>query len=159
MNTQCPARSARLIARFVSREAMDIEGLGEKGIDSLADLGLLRDVSDIYTLHTSRIALNRADGWGERSVGQLLANIEASKQQPASEWRDLLPLAAGTGRNLEPDRLDWLWETGQRGRPCARSGPLGSNLRRGVQPINRSRPTRSQSRGTLGRARALGSER
>ena len=82
MNTQCPARSARLIARFVSREAMDTEGLGEKGIDSLADLGLLRDVSDIYTLHTSRIALNRADGWGERSVGQLLANIEASKQQP-----------------------------------------------------------------------------
>ena len=82
VNTQCPARSARLIARFVSREAMDIEGLGEKGIDSLADLGLLRDVSDIYTLHTSRIALNRADGWGERSVGQLLANIDASKQQP-----------------------------------------------------------------------------
>ena len=82
VNAQCSARSARLIARFVSREAMDIEGLGAKGIDSLAELGLLRDVSDLYQLDAGRIELVEADGWGQQSVDQLLANVEASKRQP-----------------------------------------------------------------------------
>ena len=84
MNTQCPGRAARQIARFVSREAMDIEGLGQKRIDDLAERGLLRDVADIYQLAESRVALSNADGWGERSVAQLLANIDASKQQDLS---------------------------------------------------------------------------
>ncbi len=61
---------------------MDIEGLGEKVVDQLVELKLLLTIADIYDLHTHHDELLALDRWGEKSVDNLLAAIELSKQKP-----------------------------------------------------------------------------
>ena len=86
-NNACPAQAVRSIEHFASRGAMDIEGLGEKTVVELFRRGLLRDVADIYDLHTRRDELLEMEGWKERKVDNLLAGIEASK---ARGWARLI---------------------------------------------------------------------
>ena len=81
-NTGCATRSGRLVERFVSRDAMDIEGFGAKTIDALMQAGLLDAVADLYGLHTQRAAITALDGFGAASADQLLASVETSKAQP-----------------------------------------------------------------------------
>ncbi len=81
-HAECPWQIRRKISHFASRDAMDIEGLGEKVVEQLVSLGLIRTVADIYELHLHRDTLLALDRWGERSVDNLLAAIERSKQQP-----------------------------------------------------------------------------
>jgi DNA ligase (NAD+) len=76
----CPFQRDQRIIHFGSRGAMDIEGLGERTVMLLSELGLVKDAADIYTLTTEDL-LGR-EGWGEVSVGNLLAAIEASKSRP-----------------------------------------------------------------------------
>ncbi len=78
-NNACPAQAVRSIQHFASRGAMDIEGLGDKTVGQLFDLGLVRDVADIYDLHGHRDEIVALDGWKDRKVDNLLAGIEASK--------------------------------------------------------------------------------
>ena len=76
----CPFQRDQRIIHFGSRGAMDIEGLGERTVLLLSELGLVKDAADIYTLRTEDL-LGR-EGWGEVSVGNLLAAIEGSKSRP-----------------------------------------------------------------------------
>jgi len=72
----CPAQRFERLKHFVSRGAMDIEGLGEKSIAEFVALGWLHSPSDIFRLHRHRDALAAREGWREKSVDNLLAAIE-----------------------------------------------------------------------------------
>ena len=79
-NIKCPAQIKERITHFVSRNAMDIEGLGEKWIDILVDKGILSDYGDIYYVkYDSLIKLERME---KKSVQNLLNAIETSKNRP-----------------------------------------------------------------------------
>ncbi|MFP5256450.1 MAG: NAD-dependent DNA ligase LigA [Acidimicrobiia bacterium] len=80
LNIACPARAAGSIEHFASRGAMDIEGLGEQRVRQLMDLGLVRDVADVYSIDWE--VLRPLEGWGETSIRNLQEAIEASKAQP-----------------------------------------------------------------------------
>ena len=80
VNSQCPAQLIRLLEHFVSRGAMDIEGLGVRQTTVLLEQGLIRDVADIYTLEQDKLL--ELERMGEKSVANLLAAIEASKDRP-----------------------------------------------------------------------------
>jgi DNA ligase (NAD+) len=78
INPKCPAQIREGLIHFVSRNAMNIDGLGERVITQLFDHGLIKDVADIYKLQKSELlSLERM---GEKSVDNLIAAIEASKE-------------------------------------------------------------------------------
>ncbi len=79
-NELCPARVAGWIQHFASRGAMDIEGLGEKRVQELIQLGLVADPADLYSIDWERLA--GVEGWGEVSIRNLRAGIEASRERP-----------------------------------------------------------------------------
>ncbi|HEY2800687.1 MAG TPA: NAD-dependent DNA ligase LigA [Chthoniobacterales bacterium] len=83
VNAQCPAQLKRRIQHFAGRGAMDIEGLGGAMVEQLVDRGLVREVSDIYSLTNAE--LTELERMAEKSVAKLLAAIERSKKQPL--WR------------------------------------------------------------------------
>jgi DNA ligase (NAD+) len=76
----CPGQSFQHVKHFVSRGAMDIDGLGEKQALRFLDEGLIEDVADIYELDAERLA--GLDGFGEVSAANLLAAIDASRSRP-----------------------------------------------------------------------------
>ncbi|MBO0601650.1 NAD-dependent DNA ligase LigA [Sporosarcina sp. E16_3] len=78
VNPQCPAQMKEAIIHFVSRGAMNIEGIGERVVDQLYKADLVHDVSDLYTL--TREQLIELERMGEKSVSNLLNAIEASKE-------------------------------------------------------------------------------
>ena len=73
----CPAQRIERLKHFVSRGAMDIDGLGEKSIVEFVGLGWLNAPADIFRLHAHRDELIGRDGWKQVSVDKLLAAIEA----------------------------------------------------------------------------------
>ena len=79
---ECPAQLSRNIAHFVSRDAMDIEGLGSSIVESLIERGLIKSPADIYylTLEEMRSLWQK----GDTAAKKLLAAIEASKEQDVS---------------------------------------------------------------------------
>jgi DNA ligase (NAD+) len=89
-NPGCPAQLRESLRYFASRAAMDIEGLGIKLIEQLTDGGYVRSFSDVYRLAEKRVQLIELERQGEKSIDNLLAGIEASKQQPL--WRLLTAL-------------------------------------------------------------------
>jgi DNA ligase (NAD+) len=82
VNARCPAQALEHIIHWASKGAMDIEGLGEKVATRFFDLGLIKDVADIYHLKAEQIA--PLEGFGEKSAENLLAAIEKSKKRPFS---------------------------------------------------------------------------
>ena len=78
----CPAQLSRNIAHFVSRDAMDIEGLGAAIVDDLIDRGLIRNPADIYYL--TEMELKSLWQKGEVAARKLISAIESSKQQDLS---------------------------------------------------------------------------
>jgi len=76
----CPAQRFERLRHFVSRGALDIEGLGEKSIAEFIELGWLNSPADIFRLHRHRDELLGREGWKEKSVDNLLAAIEAKRQ-------------------------------------------------------------------------------
>lgn len=76
----CSAQRIEAIRHFVSRKAMDIEGLGDRWVESLLHLQLLDSVADIYDLHQHRERLLSIEKMGEKSVQNLLDAIEKSKK-------------------------------------------------------------------------------
>ena len=78
----CPPQIKGKIEHFVSRKAMNIDGLGEETIDLLYQKGLLHNIADIYNLKLEDIAAQ--ERLGEKSAQNMLAGIEASKQVPWS---------------------------------------------------------------------------
>ena len=83
----CPGQRFQHFKHFVSRGAMDIDGLGEKQVQQFLEWGWFDSLADIYELRTRREELLEKPGYKETSVANLLASIEASKQQPF--WRVL----------------------------------------------------------------------
>lgn len=79
VNPKCPARQIESIIHFASKDAMDIEGLGEKVAEMLFNQNFLHDISDIYLLYNHRDEIMSLDGWQAKSVDNLLDAIEASK--------------------------------------------------------------------------------
>lgn len=82
----CPAQRIEAIRHFVSRKAMDIEGLGERWAEALLNQGLVQDVSYIYHLSERREELLTIEKMGEKSVQNLLDAIEASKKTTFSRF-------------------------------------------------------------------------
>jgi DNA ligase (NAD+) len=79
-NVACPGRQWQLLRHFVSRGAMDIDGLGETLVATLANRGLIRGPADLYEL--SEQQLLELDGFGEISAGNLITAIAASRERP-----------------------------------------------------------------------------
>ncbi len=88
-NAACPAQTVERLKHFVSRGAMDIEGIGDVLADQLIELGLVKDLSDVYRL--SDADLERVPRTGEKTVANLRRNIEGSKR------RGLARVLAGLG--------------------------------------------------------------
>jgi DNA ligase (NAD+) len=76
----CPAQRFERLRHFVSRGALDIEGLGEKSIVEFIELGWLHSPADIFRLHQHREELLGREGWKEKSVDNLFAAIEAKRE-------------------------------------------------------------------------------
>lgn len=81
-SSSCPPQIVGRIVHFISRRAMNIEGLGDETVQLLYDNGLVHDISDLYTL--KRADLVRLPRLGEKSADNILRNIEASKAVPFS---------------------------------------------------------------------------
>ena len=91
VNAACPAQLVRLLEHFVSKGAMDIEGMGRKLGILLIDQGLVKDVADLYYLRQEDLlALDRM---GEKSVSNLLEAIELSKGQPLARVLEALGIS------------------------------------------------------------------
>lgn len=86
VNVDCPAKLKRKLEHFVSRNCMNIDGLGEKNIELFLDLGLINDLADIYLLKNHRDDLLKLPGYGEKSVNKLLQAIELSKDNPMENF-------------------------------------------------------------------------
>jgi len=100
-NPACPARAWQLLKHFVSRGAMDIDGLGEKQVALLQERGLVRTAADFYRL--SEAQLVELEGFGELSARNLLAALEHSKERPFARVLFALGIeevGEVTGRNL-----------------------------------------------------------
>jgi DNA ligase (NAD+) len=76
----CPAQRFERLRHFVSRGALDIEGLGEKSIAEFIELGWLHSPADIFRLKTFSDQLIGREGWKEKSVDNLLKSIEAKRE-------------------------------------------------------------------------------
>ncbi|MDA0242222.1 MAG: NAD-dependent DNA ligase LigA [Chloroflexi bacterium] len=83
-NPNCPAQLVRRLEYFVGRSAMDITSMGKETAALLIEQGLVQDLADIYTLQ--REQLLALEGFKDKKVDNLLAGIEASKQQPATRF-------------------------------------------------------------------------
>ncbi|GAO55655.1 NAD-dependent DNA ligase LigA [Novosphingobium sp. MD-1] len=80
----CPAQRTERLRHFVSRAALDIEGLGEKTIAEFFALGWLESPADIYRLRQRRDEIVGREGWKDKSVDNLLMAIEATRQPDAA---------------------------------------------------------------------------
>lgn len=78
----CPPQIVGKIQHFISRKAMNIDGLGDETIETFYQKGLVQHISDLYTLHEKAEALKTLDRFGERSIENMLKGIELSKQMP-----------------------------------------------------------------------------
>lgn len=78
-NIHCPARKIEALVHFVSRKCMNIDGLGENIIEDFYNMGIIKNIGDIYDLKKSREKLIELEGFGNKSVQKLLDSIEASK--------------------------------------------------------------------------------
>jgi DNA ligase (NAD+) len=82
INFQCPAQVQGRIEHFVARGAMDIEGLGYSIVEKFIKMDYLHDMADIYRLHDHEKELKSLEGFGEKSIDNILKSIEASKEKP-----------------------------------------------------------------------------
>ncbi|WP_288486163.1 NAD-dependent DNA ligase LigA [uncultured Novosphingobium sp.] len=80
----CPAQRTERLKHFVSRAALDIEGLGEKTIDEFFALGWLESPADIFRLHRHRDELLAREGWKDKSVDNMLAAVENKRAPDAA---------------------------------------------------------------------------
>lgn len=79
LNKNCPARKIEEIVHFVSRDTMNIDGLGERIVEDLYNLGYLKDIVDIYLLKNYKTEIMSLEGYGEKSFQKMIEAIEKSK--------------------------------------------------------------------------------
>lgn len=91
LNSQCPAKIKRLLTHFVSRSAMNIDGVGEAVIEMLIEKGYVESLPDLYALQPYAEEMSALKGFGEKSIQKMLEAIEKSKDN------DLYRLISGLG--------------------------------------------------------------
>jgi DNA ligase (NAD+) len=101
-NDACKAKEFERIRHFVSRDAMDIQGLGDERINQLLEAGLVKDVGDLYALEVGKVAA--LDRMGEKSAVKLVDQIQSSKS------RELSRVIYGLGMNMVGDKVSNLLE-------------------------------------------------
>ena len=80
LNPECPAKQIEGIIHFASKDAMDIEGMGEKVVEQFFNQGFFTNLVEIYSLFNHRDDIISLDGWQSKSIDNLLDAIEKSKQ-------------------------------------------------------------------------------
>ena len=80
VNPHCEAKKIEGIIHFSSRDAMDIEGMGEKVVEQFFNQGFIKSIADIYDLGQYREDIISLDGWKDKSIDNLLDAIEKSKE-------------------------------------------------------------------------------
>ena len=78
-NPICDARNIEGLIHFASRDAMNIEGFGERIVEDFYNMGFLKNINDYYKLYEHKEILMELEGFGEKSINKLLDNIELSK--------------------------------------------------------------------------------
>ena len=86
VNPDCGGKILEQIIHYASRVAMDIDGLGEKQLETFYDLGYVRDIADIYELKNYKYELTKLDGMGDLRVSNLLEAIEESKKNTLDKF-------------------------------------------------------------------------
>ena len=106
VNENCPAKVLSKIEHFASRDAMEITGLGEQIIERLNKIGVLNDVQDIYRLNEHREMLENLEGFGKKSVDNLLKSIEKSKTRDLDRFIYALSIP-NVGRKMSKDLAEY----------------------------------------------------
>jgi DNA ligase (NAD+) len=102
-NPACPERIARNVEYFVSRGALDIDGLGERGVRLLLDLGLIHDEADIFYIKPDDLL--PLEGFGEKRVANLMTSIERAKHRPLARLIAALGIR-GVGSTTAEDLVE-----------------------------------------------------
>lgn len=144
----CPAQIREAIIHFASRNAMDIEGLGDKYIEQLLRLGLVKDISDLYYLNRSDFM--RFERMGDKLADNLLNAIDRSKKRKLSRFihalgirhvgehtAKLLASAFGAMENLEKASEEKLLSIREVGPQVAQSIVSFFRNPRNIETINR----------------------
>ena len=79
VNPNCPRRNIEAIIHYVSRDALNIEGLGDEIVEELYNLGFVKKITDLYNLSEKKQQIMEFDGYGEKSLNKIIENIDASK--------------------------------------------------------------------------------
>ncbi len=79
-NPKCPAKCIKAFTLFVSRDAMNIDGLSEATLEKFVDLGLVREFADLYHLNQHKETIISQEGFGEKSYQNLINSIETSRK-------------------------------------------------------------------------------
>jgi len=79
INSKCPAKIEEKLIHFTSRHAMNIDGIGDRIVEDFFNLGYLKNYDDFYTLKNHKEELMELEGFGEKSINNLLKEIENSK--------------------------------------------------------------------------------
>lgn len=79
VNKNCKKRNIENIIHYVSRDAMNIEGLGDEIVEELYNLGFIKSIVDLYSLENKKKAIMEFDGYGEKSLNKIIDNINLSK--------------------------------------------------------------------------------
>ena len=134
----CPAQAVERLKHFCSRLAMDIEGLGDKQIELFHDKGLIRQPADIFTLAARNAAgafdIRAWEGFGETSVRNLFASIEARREIPVNRFIYALGIRRIGETNAR--RLARHFRTFDALRACARKAVEGSEERAEINNID-----------------------
>ena len=78
-NDACPKRNIESLIHYVSRKAMNIDGLGERIIEDFYNMGFIKKIEDIYDLKDKKTLLIELEGFGDKSVNNLITSVENSK--------------------------------------------------------------------------------
>jgi DNA ligase (NAD+) len=148
LGLSCPAQIRESIIHFASRNAMDIEGMGDKYIEQLLRLGLVKDIADLYFLR--RADFMQFERMGEKLADNLLNSIEKSKQRKLSRFiyalgirhvgehtAKLLATAFGSMENLEKATEEELLSIREIGPQVAQSIIIFFHNPRNIETINR----------------------
>ena len=80
-NLHCPARNIESLIHYASKKAMDIDGLGDEIVEDFFNFGFVKTIKDIYFLGNHKKELEELEGYGKKSIDNLLTAIEESKKQ------------------------------------------------------------------------------
>ncbi|MBG0799593.1 NAD-dependent DNA ligase LigA [Methylocystis sp. L43] len=134
----CPAQAIERLKHFASRNAMDIEGLGDKQIELFFQEGLIRTPSDIFTLEerdrASLTKIKNREGYGETSVRNLFAAIEARRSVPINRF--IFALGVRHVGETNARRLARHFGDFESLRETARDASLGSEARARIDSID-----------------------